>query len=117
MSATHEIVWKFDRNTVNARAVCNDPDCEHRYRCAESCELIFDVTKHVDGYRHPVTNSSTGIWHEMYKTDECGFLEWLDADPGIIPELCALSNDTFEIGRTAVLPEWQGEDGVLWKRA
>ena len=116
MSATHEIVWEFDRDRVNAKAVCNDLDCVHRYRCAESCELLFDVTKHGNGYRHPVTDSPTSIWHEMYKGDECSFIEWLDADPGILPELCA-SKDMFEIGRTAVLPEWQGEDGVLWKRA
>ena len=80
LDAAHEIVWGFDRDTVTARAVCNDPDCVHR------------------------------------EGDECAFVEWLDADWGMIPELC-VGRETFEIGRTAVLPEWRGEDGVLWKRA
>lgn len=117
MSAIHEIVWEFDRDMVNARAVCNDPDCVHRYSCTEGCELLFDVQKHGDGYRHPVTDSPTGIWHDMTKGDECSFVEWLEADRYLIPELAADRTTTFEIGRTAVLPDWQGEDGVLWKRA
>lgn len=116
MSGIHEIIWEFGRDSVSASAVCNDPDCVHRWTCNEGCELLFDVTAHGDGYRHPVTDSPTGIWHVMVKDDECMFTTWLLADRSLIPELCA-NGDTFEIGRTSVLPEWQGEDGVLWKRA
>jgi len=116
VSGIHEIVWEFDRETVRATAVCNYDNCEHRYRCDEGCELLFDVSEHRGGYRHPVTDSPTGIWHDMTKADECAFAEWLQIESDIIPEL-AEGNPTFEIGRTAILPVWQGEDGVLWKRA
>ena len=116
MSAIHELVWEFTRDHVRAKAVCNDDDCAHRYRCAEDCEQLFDVTKRGDGYQHPVTDSPTGLWHDMTKADECAFAEWLQIESDIIPEL-ADGNPTFEIGRTAIIPVWQGEDGVLWKRA
>lgn len=121
MSA-HEIVWEFDSDRVNGRLVCKDSDCVYMYRCDGDCEVIYDTEQHGDGYRHratvydPTTDEETEVWHAMHKTDECAFVALVDDDPDMIPELCDTA-DRFEIGRTAVTPAWQGEDGVLWTRA
>lgn len=117
---THHIVWEMDRDHVSARAACDDEDCISRYICDEDCTSIFDIQRHEDGtVDHGTWNDLgdelTGPRHPMYKADFCNVVEYLEADPSLIPELSE-DLETFEIGRTAIEPVWQGEDGLTWRR-
>lgn len=119
MSA-HEIVWSLNSGSLRASAICTDPDCINRYQCHEGCELIYDLKR--DG-----TNVSHGLldWegeikphhrHQMVLEDHCNIVEFLNADADVIAELQEFE-ETIEIGRTVIEPVWQGEDGLLWRKA
>ena len=115
---SHELVWTFDRDDAQVELVCNDPNCQYRYACDKGCELIYEAEPYNGGFRHPAVEHEIGrvtLWHEMVRRDECNFALWIN-ESGCAAELCAVSNDTFEIGRTPVEPEWLGEDGAEWKR-
>lgn len=116
----HSIVWTFERDHVEARAVCGDEECLSRYTCPEpGCELLVDVRREADGTvthkpwedEHPAINR-----HVMEKQDYCNALEYLNADTYVLPELVDGDGLTeFEIGRTPIELSWQGEDGLLWR--
>ena len=116
---THFIVWSFDRDTVSARAQCDDEDCRFRWVCTDNdCEVMHGVEPTADGYRHLAYDSEADAddWHVMVKASYCNFDEWINGDPSMIPEI-AEDRPTFEIGKVAVEPVWQGEDGATWKLA
>jgi len=117
---THHIVWTHDRDHVEARATCDDPECLNRYVCIDGeCETYYGVRREPDG---SVTHKQ---WddderqvvnrHRMEKTDDCSVLDFLNADTYMIPELTTDDAAPFEIARTPIDLEWQGDDGVLWK--
>lgn len=115
---SHELVWSLDRGSVSARLECNDEDCINRYVCVHACETIYDIVRADDGtvsHGQWFQDEETDERHEMTREGECNFALFLNEDPCLIPEL--FEDDDFEIGRTLVDPVWQGEDGVLWKRA
>lgn len=117
---THHIVWTFEGDHVDTHAECDDPECLNRYVCSDGeCEVYYDVLRGDDGaVTHAQWDDGTRAIierHRMERTKDCAALDYLNADPGIINELAVFTDD-FEIGRTSVDLEWQGEDGVLWKR-
>jgi hypothetical protein len=118
-TTAHSIVWTFDRDTVTAKAICEDEDCINRYGCVEECEVIYDIRRDESGATHGVYDWEGEIKphlrHEMTKGTFCNVVEYLNADPSLIPELHD-GPESFEIGRTAIEPAWQGDDGVLWNR-
>lgn len=116
----HEIVWELNGGSLASSAVCNDDDCLNRYVCTMQCELVHDVRRDDWGVTHGLYDWEGEVKphtrHKMEKVDYCNIVEFLEADPYVIPELQE-TEERFEIGRTAILPVWQGEDGLLWKRA
>lgn len=116
----HEIVWSLDADHVTSTVVCLDEDCIHRYVCPEACEVIYDVKRAGEVVTHGLLDWEGEIKphrrHEMVKEAHCNLVEFLNADRYLIPELYD-GGDKFEIGRTPIVPVWQGEDGALWKRA
>ncbi|MFF2493233.1 hypothetical protein [Agromyces sp. NPDC058064] len=113
----HELVWTHDRDTVSVKPVCNNEQCQYRWVCTEDCELIYGIERHGAGYRHLAIEHASGreTWHAMVKSTACAFVDSLEADPWIIPELNE-TRETFEIGRIAVKPIWKGEEGATWDR-
>lgn len=117
---SHSIVWTFERDHVEARAVCGDEDCLLRYTCPEpGCDLLFDVRREADGTvtHKPWEDERPAInRHVMEKQDYCNALEYLNADTYVLPEIVDGDGLTeFEIGRTRIELSWQGEDGLLWR--
>ena len=117
---THKIVWSFERDHVAASVVCDDDDCLSRYVCDDGegmCETVYDVRREPDG---TVTHAQ---WdddfrqiinrHRMVREDYCNEVEFLNADPELIPELVE-SPVEFVIGETTIEPIWDG-DGVVWR--
>lgn len=119
-SRAHSIVWTLERDYVTSKAECADDNCLDRYTCTQECEVVYDVRRDSTGVSHGLYDHEGDfkphLRHEMRKGDHCNVVEFLNADQYIIPELNE-NRDTFEIGRTAIEPVWQGEDGVTWKRA
>lgn len=114
---SHEIIWKFDNDHVEATATCTDEECLSRYTCEQECELYYDVRREPGGtvthaqwdddYRQIVNR------HRMVRADECNVVTHLTVDPSLIPEL-AESGTSCEIGRTSIEPVWE-HDYVLWR--
>jgi len=117
---THHIVWTLERDHVTASAECSDTDCISRYTCTEDCEILYDVRRDVSGVSHGLYDWEGEIKpherHAMVKDDSCNVVEFLNAEPSLLPEMQE-DGKTFEIGRTAITPVWHGEDGVTWNRA
>lgn len=114
----HSIVWSLERDYVAAKVVCEDADCISRYTCDQGCEVLYEIRRDERGVTHALLDWEGDIKphlrHLMVKVDHCNVVEFLNAT-GIIPELNERA-ENFEIGRTPIVPVWQGEDGVTWER-
>jgi hypothetical protein len=114
----HTIVWKLENDYVTQIAVCNDDDCLSRYGCDHDCEVLYDIRRDDTGVSHGLYGHDDEIKlhlrHDMTKGSYCNVVEFLNAEPSMIPELHEDST-TFEIGRTRIDPVWHGEDGVTWQ--
>lgn len=114
---SHSIVWTFENDSVEGKAVCDDDECLNRYRCGPDCEVYYDVRRDPDG------NVTHAPWddenrqaiqrHVMEKDTTCSVCEFLNADPWILKELND-GHQSFEIASTPIVPVWDG-DGCLWR--
>lgn len=105
----HEIVWTFEGAWADVRAemVCHasaDAPCHQRPSCG--CEG-WDLQQDDAGYYH----ECEGERHEHHPVPDCGVGEWLNADS---PMECAVKGVEFEIGRTPIVPVWNG-DYMQWE--
>jgi len=117
---THHIIWTLDGDYIQGAVTCDDEDCISRYTCKQECEMLYDVRRDQSGVSHGLYDWEGEIKpherHSMVKDDHCNVVEFLNAEPSLLPEMQE-DGKTFEIGRTAIEPVWHGEDGVTWKRA
>lgn len=117
---THFIVWEHSADTVDRKVACDAPEgARCRLVCLEDdCEQIrieyivagkpFHWVNDFEERRHSVR-------HDLVDGGYCNVCEWLNADTSLIEELDA-KRETFEIGRVAIVPVWDG-DGFEWERA
>jgi len=114
----HRIVWTFDTDTIRAAAVCDaQTDAICRLECAEGCEAIQFIAADVDGSpQHLVHDDfdeqAAPKAHRLIDSGSCNFVDWLNADPGVIAELCHKPT-SFEVGHTYIAPVWDN-DGAEW---
>ena len=124
MSGSHEIVWTFDDDRVVAEVVCKStPESPCRWEPHDDacqCEAYYGSGVDADGPYHlafmvdDADGSESEVKHRMRYGGECGVRNWMNDDPSTIPE-SAEADGTFEIGRTAFEPAWQG-DYYTWER-
>lgn len=111
----HEIVWTFDRDSIESLVVCNEPvgaDCRlaplsDSVLC--SCEEWAAIERDVNG---PFHRSGDEI-HRMTDAGECNVALFLNESFCI--EESAVGKPNFVVGRTPISPVWQG-DYYDWER-
>ena len=97
----HEMIVTHDCDRAVYTPVCYEP-------YGADCRLVCGV--------------GCGDWssishkrHRMIDAGECQLVLWLEMDGALNPELCADEDATFEIGRFAIRPVWDG-GGYEWQR-
>lgn len=111
----HHLVYRHDRDTTTVKPTCDAPrlaDC--RLACRDGCES-WTIDRDEIGPYHMVDHFDGQVRHELTDNGLCNWVEWLEQEPGMIPELDAVG-EAFVIGTVDVEPEWDG-DNYLWRRA
>ena len=119
--AEHELVWTHESDSVTIEAACNakpDADCRLEPSPDSGCECeSFDFERDERGAFHTVIAYDDGdneveVRHDMQSGGDCNVCLFLNESDCI--EESDDSRSTFEIGRKAIDPVWQG-DGFDWK--
>ena len=119
----HVIHWEFDRGSVTATAVCNEPDGADCRLTSVSCdcERWGEIQRRDDGtiwhcltecYRDLTLPRDEPQWHQVKPMDDCNVCLFIN-ESGCVEELGAGS---FVIAETAINPVWVG-DGCDWEVA
>lgn len=114
MSA-HVLVFEFERDRVEIRAVCNAaPDADCRLSCNGDCESYTEIhrTEEQTFDGEIVKYYTHDDCDEGMKADECNVCLFLNESDCI--DESAVGKPTFEIGRVPFEPVWQG-DYFDWK--
>jgi hypothetical protein len=100
----HGLRWEWSNGYVEAIAYCTAPDDAP---CHQAC-----ATPDCEGFDH--WDGEPG--HDMRQVDYCNVVEWLNGDPGILPELNTKGTSAFVIAETPINPVWEG-DFYEWELA
>jgi len=110
----HALVWEFDRDTVNCKAVCNAaPDADCRLSCYGDCEVFSQIIRHsdetFDGETvHRITHDDCDAGMRADECNVCLFLNESDC----IQEMAVggyPNGPRFIIGTVPIRPSWDGD--------
>lgn len=113
----HQIEWTHCNDHVEAAATCQaQPGSDCRVYCDQGCES-YSIERDERGPFHTVaTLDDLQHRHDLVPYDGCVVIDWLNAEPDVIPEMRVGSTDEVPIGCIAIKPVWEG-DYYAWEVA
>lgn len=112
----HKIVWTHVCDHVEGRAVCEAPEGSNcRVYCDQGCES-YSIERDEIGPHHLVDTFDSEMRHDMVPYDGCVVVDWLNAEPDVLPEMRVGGTGDFSLGETPIKPVWEG-DYYAWEAA